>query len=227
MFDAKYYKSATSLLILFTIGTAAITPIVNTTPAAAQLFPSQRRQPTQRRQPNSINNYRSAIIPAGTVIPVEYEKDKILVTEDETVDLILTVAANIRDRNRNTLIPYGTQVIGRIEPADNGSRFIAEELVFSDGTTQLIDADSRVITRRETVNRGTDTDDILTGAAIGGAAAAVLGEIFGDINIEEVLGGAGLGALAGWLLGGKSVELVSIDPNSDLDITLQSDLALR
>lgn len=231
MLGIKSYKPATSLLMILTMGTVFVAPMVNINPASAQLFPEQRRSQdrpynTPRNRPGNYN-YRSSIIPRGTVIPIEYEKDKILVTEKETVDITLTVAANIRDTSRNNLIPYGTQVIGRIEPYGNGSRFVAEELVFSDGTTRFINANSKTVTRRETVNRGTDPDDILLGAAIGGAAAAVLGEIFGDINIEEVLGGAGLGALAGWLLGGKDVELISIDPNQDLDITLQSDLALR
>ncbi len=227
MLGIKSYKPATSLLMILTMGTVFVAPIVNTNPASAQLFPQQRREPNRPYNTPTNYNYGSSIIPRGTVIPIEYEEDKILVTDKETVDITLTVAANIRDRNGNNLIPYGTEVIGRIEPYDNGSRFVAEELVFSDGTTRFINADSRTVTRRETVNRGTDPDDILLGAAIGGAAAIVLGEIFGNINVEEVLGGAGLGALAGWLLGGKNVELISIDPNQDLDITLQSDLALR
>ncbi len=221
MFEVKYSKPATSMLMILTIGTALIAPMVNITPVSAQLFPPQRRS-----QNRSNDYYRSRIIPAGTVLPVEYEKDKILVTEDETVDITLTVAANIRDRNRNTLIPYGTQVIGIIEPAGNGSRFVAEELVFSDGTNQFINASSDIVTRRETVKRGADAGDILKGAAIGAAAASVIAAIFGDVNIAEVLGGAGLGALAGWLLGRDSVELISIDPNNDLDIILQSDLTL-
>ncbi len=232
MFETKNYKPATSLLMILTMGTVLIAPIVNTSSASAQLFPTQPERQYPSRSDSNRNrqdnyNYNSRIIPNGTVIPVEYEKDRILVTEDETVDVTLTVAANIRDRNRNTLIPYGTEIVGRIEPNGNGSRFVAEELVFSDGTSRYIDAYSRTVTRRENVNRGTDTDDILLGAAIGGAAAVLLGDLFGDINVEEVLGGAGVGALAGWLLGGKDVELVSIDPNSDLDITLRSDLALR
>ncbi|MDJ0574503.1 MAG: hypothetical protein QNJ65_04985 [Xenococcaceae cyanobacterium MO_234.B1] len=223
MFDVKYSKPATSLLMILTIGTALIAPMVNITSASAQLFPTQRRSPSS---PNNNNDYRSRIIPAGTVLPLEYEQEKILVTEDETVDITLTVAANIRDRNRNTLIPYGTLVVGIIEPAGNGSRFVAEELVFSDGTTQFINASSNIVTRRETVKRGTEAGDILKGAAIGAAAASIISAIFGDVDLPKVLGGAGLGALAGWLLGRESVELVSIDPNNDLDITLQSDLVL-
>jgi DNA-binding transcriptional regulator LsrR (DeoR family) len=66
--------------------------------------------------------------------------------------------------------------------------------------------------------------DILRGAAIGAAAAAVLSEIFGSIDVIEVLGGAGLGALAEILLSGsEEVEVVVIEPATDLDLTLQSE----
>ena len=223
MLNRKYYKPVTAISLAISFSMALAAPLVSLAPASAQLFP---QQPANR---NIRNNrvYSSVVIPSGTQIPLEYEKEKILLTKDETIPVTLTVAANIRDSDRNLLIPYGTEVEGQIEPAGDGSQFIAQELIFADGTRQSISGSSDIVTRTETVKRGTDTDDILKGAAIGGAAAAVLGEIFGDINIEEVLGGAALGALGGWLLGRKSVELISIDPNRDLDITLDSDLALR
>ena len=218
MFDAKFYRPA--LAIGLSLSTMFMAPLVSLSPANAQLFPSNGRSRT-----NTIDN--GVVIPAGSKIPLEYEKDKILVTKDETTEITLTVAANIRDRNRNTLIPYGTEVSGQIEPTGNGSVFVAEELIFADGTREYINASSDPVTRTETVNRGKDADDILKGAAIGSAAAAVLSEIFGDISVGEVLIGTGLGAIAGLLLGGNEVELISIDPNRDLDIILDTDLALR
>ena len=230
MFNLQHYKpiGAISLTMLLTI---AISPLVSVTSASAQLFPESQRNPDYDRDNgdyNRDNRVRSTtIIPSGTQIPLEYDKEKILLTKEETIPVTLTVAANIRDRDRNLLIPYGTEIEGQIEPDRDGSRFVAQELVFDDGTRESINGSSDTVTRTETVKRGKDTGDILKGAAIGGAAAAVLGEIFGDINIEEVLGGAALGALGGWLLGRDSVELVSIDPNRDLDIILDSDLALR
>ena len=209
--------------------------LANITPVQAQLFPEQR--PTREREYNpprqpSIDQRSIGpnTIPRGFTIPVEYEKEKILVTPEETVPITLTVAANVRDSRRNTLIPFGSEIMGQIEPSDDGSGslFTAQELVFPDGTTQFIDATSNVVTRRETIEEGASTGDILKGAAIGGAAATVLAEVFGDIDVLEVLGGAGAGAVAGLLLGGgNKVELVSIDPNNDLDLTLQSDLAVR
>ncbi len=221
MFNAKYYKPA--LAIGLSLSTMMMTPLASLSPANAQLFPSPGRS-----ENSTIDD--SIVIPAGAVIPLEYEKEKILVTKEETIPITLTVAANIRDRSRNMLIPYGTEVEGQIEPVSNGSIgsiFVAEELIFADGTRQYLNARSEPVTRTETVSRGTDAGDVLKGAAIGAAAAAILSEVFGDISAVKVLGGAGVGAIAGLLLGGNEVELVSIDPNQDLDITLDSDLALR
>ncbi|WP_040898798.1 hypothetical protein [Xenococcus sp. PCC 7305] len=219
MFDAKYYRSAIAIGLSLSTMMASLASL---SPAHAQLFPSNGRSSGNN---NQINN--DIVIPAGVTIPLEYDKEKVLVTKEETIELTLTVAANIRDRDRNTLIPYGTEVLGQIEPSGNGSVFIADQLIFADGSRQYINARSETVTRTETVKRGKDVGDVLKGAAIGSAAAAVLSEIFGDISVGEVLIGTGLGAITGLLLGGNEVELVSINPNQDLDITLDSDLALR
>ena len=85
------------------------------------------------------------------------------------------------------------------------------------------------MTRTETVGDGRNTAAIWQGAAAGAAAAAIIAGFTGDkaIATEEVLGGAGFGALAGFLFGGtKEKELISIDTQQDLDLTLTSDLAL-
>ncbi|VEP17736.1 conserved exported hypothetical protein [Hyella patelloides LEGE 07179] len=245
MFNLKHYKPITAISLTITLSMAIASPLVKINPASAQLFPEQEyerddidyrdrdsrdieyRDRDYRDRDSRDRRYSTVVIPAGAEIPLEYEKEKILVTKEETVPVTLIVAANIRDDDRNTLIPYGTEIEGEIQPARDGSRFVAQELVFADGTRQDINGSSDVVTRTEKVKRGTDTGDILKGAAIGGAAATVLSEVLGDINIEEVIGGAALGALGGWILGGNSVELISIDPNRDLDIVLESDLALR
>lgn len=238
MFNAKYPKIATSGLMIFAVLAATVSSFANITPAQAQLFPESGSNRNRDYTPPSRNrDYPSSTrdrignntIPKGFVIPVEYEEEKILVTPEETVPITLLVAADIKDSRRNILIPYGSEITGEIQPSDDesGSFFRADEIVFPDGTTQSIDAVSEVATRRETVKEGAKAGDILQGAAIGGAAAAVLSEIFGDIGALEVLGGAGAGALAGVLLGKNEVELVSIDPNNDLDLTLLNSLAVR
>lgn len=232
MFNAKYSKVTTSISLIVTATVATISSFANITPVKAQLFPSQpNRERTYYppRQPSRTRQLSPNTIPQGFVIPVEYDEEKILVTPEETVPLTLYVAANLKDNRRNTLIPYGSEIIGEIRPNTDryGSVFVAEELVLPDGTTQSINAVSQVVTRTETIKKGANAGDILQGAAIGAAAATVLSEIFGDIDFLEVLGGAGAGAIAGLLLGGNEVELVSIDPNNDLHLTLQTNLALR
>jgi hypothetical protein len=245
MFNAKYPKITTSIFMSLTASVVTITNFANITPAQAQLFPEQ--SPTREREydpprpSNSNYDLPSNTVPEGFVIPVEYEEEKILVTPEETVPITLSVAANVKDSRGNVLIPYGSEISGQIQPSDeqssddeeqssneqSGSLFVAEEIVFADGTSHSLDAVSNVVTRRETVKKGANAGDILEGAAIGAGAAAILSDIFGDIETLEVLGGAGAGAIAGVLLGGNKAELVSIDPNNDLDLTLQSDLAIR
>lgn len=237
MFNAKYSKVTTSI---FTTVAIALAAIANITSAQAQLFPEQK--PTRQREYNAPRNEPRQqtpasqvpinTVPQGIVIPMEYEEEKILVTPEEIVPVTLLVGANIRDSRRNTLIPYGSEIIGQLQPSDasdeeSGSVFVAEEIVFPDGSSQSINAVSQIVTRREVVKKGANAKDILQGAAIGGAAATVLSEIFGDIEALEVLGGAGAGAIAGILLGGNEAELVSIDPNNDLDLTLETDLTIQ
>ena len=229
MFNAKSSKVTTSILLtsIATLGTIAT--FANITPAQAQLFPSQPQRQRTYYPPRRENNLPSNTVPRGFVIPVEYDESKILVTPEETVPITLYVAANVKDNRGNILIPYDSEIIGEITPSNQepGSLFVAQELVFPDGTSQSINAVSKTVTRTETIKKGASTGDILEGAAIGAAAATVLSEVFGDIEFLEVLGGAGAGAIAGLLLGGNEVELVSIDPNNDLDLTLQTSLALR
>ena len=220
MFNPNSYKSKSSALIALLIGATAA-PFLSVTPATAQLFPTQR-------YPRPTTTSDQVIIPVGTTIPLKYdEAEKILVTRSETVPVTLTVAANIKNRNGTILIPYNSQVVGEIVPAGSGSQFVAQELIIGSGSPQPIEGTSRIVTTTETVKDGASAGDILEGAAVGAAAAAVIAEITGDIDVGEVLGGAGLGALAGWILGGSEAELISIDPNTDLNLALSSPLAVR
>ncbi|PSB06065.1 S-layer protein, partial [filamentous cyanobacterium CCP2] len=63
----------------------------------------------------------------------------------------------------------------------------------------------------------------------GAGAAAGVSAVTGDraIATEEVLGGAGLGALAGLFLGRNRVTLIAIDPEADLELTLNSPFVVQ
>ena len=217
----KTVLSGLSLLLSVSIAAPAIAQI-----GASRPFPGAPQPAPGPAQP-IIVQAGPVTIPAGTTLPVRYdEAERILVTPEETVPLTLQVAANIRDRNGRILIPFGSEIVGQIQPAERGSQFVAQEIVIN-GQRQFLQADSAVVTRTEEVRDGVSTGNILEGAAIGGAAAAVLAEVTGGIDALEVLGGAGLGALGGFLLNrGDTEELVVIEPDNDLAVTLSAPLVV-
>ena len=169
-------------------------------------------------------------IPSGTTIPVKYDQaERILVTKDETAPLTLTVAQNVVTSGGTILIPAGSKVVGELRPAQGGSQFYAKELVLSGGQRYDISATSEVITKTERIRKGINVGNVVKDAALGAAAAAAISAVTGDraIATEEVLGGAGVGSLVGLFLGRNSVDLVAIDPDTDLPLTLTSNLALN
>jgi hypothetical protein len=171
-------------------------------------------------------------IPSGTVIPVGYEDaDKIYVSPEEPdpVPVTLLVDRDIISADGTVLIPANSQVIGEVRIAGDGAQFYAEELVLTNGSRLAMDATSRVVTTTEVIRRGASVREVITGAALGAGAAAAVAGVTGDraIATEEVLGGVGAGALLNFFLGRDRATLISIDPNTDLDLTLNSPLALR
>jgi hypothetical protein len=180
-------------------------------------------QPTQPASTSSVT------IPQGTIVPVKYEKaEKILVTKDEIAPLTLTTSQNVVTQNGTVVIPAGSQVIGQLKPAQNGSQFVAQKLILTSGKEYQISATSNVITKTETIKKGISTGAILKNTALGAAAAAAVSAVTGDkaIATEEVLGGAGIGALIGLFFGRNSVDLIAIEPNTDLQLTINQNLPI-
>lgn len=225
MITSQKWRSTTAAILALGIGVVTGAPLLVAAPAEAQRISEYER--------GRISQFDREIIPSGTVIPVSYEKDKVVVTREETAPLTLTVARDIRTTQGRILIPAGSQIVGELQPVRRGGRigtqFVARELFVSRRQRYRIDAYSGVITRTERVQRGSGTGSIVQGAALGAAAAAALAGITGDkaIATEEVLGGAGVGALAGVFLGRRSVDVIVVRPEEDLDLRLRSDIVLR
>jgi energy-converting hydrogenase Eha subunit A len=219
MSNFKRSHSGTALFVALGMIASGAAPIVIPVPAVAQLF----------RQSNQVSQSNQVTVPTGTLIPATREDaEKIIIKPDETLSLTLTTTQNITSSSGVILIPAGTQIEGQLQPVEGGSQFIAKELVMKDGRRMAIAATSKVITRKEEIRKGSSTNSILKGALIGAGAAAVLTEVIGDIDLIEVVAGAGVGALGGWLLGrGEKVEVVVVEPETDLALTLNSDLVLR
>ncbi len=221
MLISSGWQSKTALLMALGMTSLAAVPALMAAPATASVKPYLVGQ--------LFSQSERVAIPAGTVIPVELEKaEKIVVTPEETAPVTLLVAADIRSNAGTVLIPQGSKIEGELRPVSGGTQFVAKALTLRNSDQRLpIRATSKVITEREIIKKGTDVGQILKGAAIGAAASAILAEIFGSIDFKEVLGGAGLGAIAGLLLGGrKEAEVIVVHPEEDLSLTLQSDLVL-
>jgi len=221
MLATKRWQANTALMMALSFGATAVLPILFSQPAGARSASSRVAQIFS--QPTQVG------LAAGTVIPVRYEDaERVVVLPDETAELTLIVADDIRTARGTVIIPEGSEIVGELQPAGGGIQFVAEELIFTNNNRSFpIDATSDVITETEIITEDSDPD-LLRGAVIGAAAGAVLAEIFGEIDFIEVLAGAGVGALASVLLRGEEeVEVVVIDPETDLDLTLESDFILR
>lgn len=221
MFISNSWQSKVAVLMALGMASATIVPAIAATPVAAPQSNSTRLLLAQSSQ---------SIVPVGTVIPVRYKKsNRVLVTPKESVGLTLTTATSIRSERGNVVIPAGSQINGRLRPANGGSQFVAESVVIGNQKRKYpIEATSAVVTRKQTINQKTNPD-FIRGAVVGAAVGAVASEIFGSLDLGAVLGGAGAGVLGETLLGGrrrKEVEVVVVNPNQDLDLTLEEDFVL-
>lgn len=169
------------------------------------------------------------VIPSGTAIPVKYDQQKILVTPDEKAPLTLTVASNITTSDGTVLIPAGSQVSGQLQPAQGGSQFVAQQLTMTNGQQMSMNATSQVISKTEQIKKGASVTTVLKDAALGSAAAAAVSAVTGNrtITAGKVLSGTAIGTLIGLFLGRESVNLISVEPNTDLNLTLGQDLVIR
>src|SRR4028118_1172805 len=198
MLNFNRLQSRTATLLTVLVTSTAVVPLLTTVPAFAQSnFPQRERLNRERL---------NLVVPSGTSIPVRYDKEKIVVMPDETMPVTLTVAADVISSEGRVVIPQGSQISGELQPVSGGSQFVAKEItlfrrrVDEQSKPFSISGRSNVVRRIEEVKKGASTTSILTGAAVGGGAAAALAAISGDraLATEEILGGAGLGALGGF-----------------------------
>jgi hypothetical protein len=167
-------------------------------------------------------------IPSGARILVEYTKDKILLGPNDKSPITLTVAADLVSNDGKVLVPEGSKVSGELRSTSGGVQFVAQELSILNGSRVPLNATSRLITKKETVTKGVNVGKLIKNTALGAAAAAAIAGVTGDraIATEEVLGGAGIGSLIGVFLDRDKVDLYVVNPDTDLDLQLNSDLVV-
>ncbi|MEM6252226.1 MAG: S-layer homology domain-containing protein [Cyanobacteria bacterium P01_D01_bin.156] len=171
---------------------------------------------------------------SGTSIAVTYpDSDKIVLLPDETLPLTLQVAETVRDSQGQILIPRNSEIIGELRPvtvrSQQGTQFVAQTLVLESGRRVALQAQSNVVTTTETIRRGASIGEIFAGAVLGSGAAAAIGSVTGDDEIQtwEVLTGTVAGALGGLVLGRERVEVISVNPDSDLSLVVSQSVALN
>ncbi|MFQ4136497.1 S-layer homology domain-containing protein [Nodosilinea sp. PGN35] len=170
-----------------------------------------------------------ASLPAGTTLAMTYaDSEKIVVLPDETAPLTLTVAQTITDSAGRVLVPAGSQVVGELRPSGSGSQFVAQELVLTGGQRLAISATSQTVTTTETIRRGATFGETLAGAVLGSGAAAAIARTTGDQNVGtlEVLAGTATGATLARIFGRDRVDVIAINPNQDLTLTINAPLVL-
>lgn len=108
-------------------------------------------------------------------------------------------------------IPAGSVIQGDYVPASGGLRYQARSVTV-DGRAYPLEATSEVI---EDVKdpRDTSAGSIAEDAGIGAAGGLAIGEILGDADILEVLGGAAAGAAVGNVTADR---VVVVEPNEPI-----------
>ncbi|MEN9236038.1 MAG: S-layer homology domain-containing protein, partial [Gloeomargarita sp. GMQP_bins_25] len=138
-----------------------------------------------------------ATLPQGTLIVTRLGNQRVILAPQDTLPLTVTVAQDVRDSQGRVLLPAGSTITGRLQPAGQGSQFVAQQVTVR-GQTLPLDATSAPVRRTREVSERS-LRPILPGALVGTAAAALIAGVTGDRRIEagEVLAGTAAGAAAG------------------------------
>jgi len=110
--------------------------------------------------------------------------------------------------------PAGSVVRGQFEPVDGGLQFVANAVESGNQIYNLNAASELLHDQKDP--RETSTGAILGDAAIGAAGGLVLGEVFGDADFLEILGGAAAGVIVG---NTTAPFVVVVEPNQTITLT--------
>ncbi len=144
--------------------------------------------------------------PLSTVIRSD---ETLYLSKDEVhkYNLILENRTAVGDR----FLPEGSIIRGQFEPVDGGLRYVANSAEVGDRIFDL-SATSDILTDQKDP-RQTDTDDIIEDAAIGAAGGLIIGEVLGDADFLEILGGAAAGVVVGNV---TAPTVVVIEPDQSI-----------
>ncbi|MEM6423783.1 MAG: hypothetical protein AAF728_01275 [Cyanobacteria bacterium P01_D01_bin.128] len=110
----------------------------------------------------------------------------------------------------------GSVIRGQFEPVSGGLRYVATGAESSDRIYTFTAASDTLHDVKDP--RETSTGAILGDAAIGAAGGVVLGEVFGNADAVEIIGGAAAGVIVGNV---TAQRVVVLEPNQVLTLVTQ------
>ncbi|MEM6256313.1 MAG: hypothetical protein AAF821_25650 [Cyanobacteria bacterium P01_D01_bin.156] len=108
-------------------------------------------------------------------------------------------------------LPEGSIIRGQFEPVEGGLRYVAHSAEVGDRIFELSAASETLTDQKDP--RQTDTDDIIEDAAIGAGGGLIIGEVLGDADFLEILGGAVAGVVVGNI---TAPTVVVIEPDQSI-----------
>ncbi len=176
-----------------------------------QVTPGNNQATNNRSSNQTASNNRNTRtvqykVSRGTAINIEYKmSDKVIVAPGETRRMTLLVAEDIKNSRGEILIPKDSEIEGQIVPRYSGSsflgaQFVAQRLIIGDESYENINATSSVLTSQQPTNASPRT---LGGTAINILTGILTGRSSNTNNQQE--------------------KTITIDPETDLQLTLGSD----
>ncbi|KPQ33689.1 MAG: hypothetical protein HLUCCA11_17600 [Phormidesmis priestleyi Ana] len=164
------------------------------TEANAQVFSSQRSGAPQGTNQSANQRVAQDAVQGTSALRTTLARDETLyLNKDNTYsyDLVLRSMADVGGQR----LPVGAIVRGQFEPAEGGLVYVANSVEVADRIIRL-NATSGLLRDRKDP-RQTSTGAVLTDAAIGAAGGYVLGEVLGNADVWEIVGGAAAGVVVG------------------------------
>ena len=219
MKSSAFLNVALVMSLLSSAALVAISPV-------AEARTKNRKAYYYTRQPMTAVPQFSAeatTLQAGTPVLVGYDGETVYIAPNERRDFEFKLRQPVKNSQGKTLLPYGSVVSGRFEPAPGGTRFFVRSIAINRRSYPL-SAHSKVINDVKDP-RETSAGAIAGDAAIGALGGVVLGGLTGDhaIATEEVLAGAAAGAAVGNF---TAPQVVVLDANTDLQLTLDRDFQI-
>lgn len=167
----------------------------------------------------------TSTLQAGTVIATIYDGDETLfIAPGETRAFNLQVSG-VKGRESGGSLPYGSQVHGKFVKAPGGTRFIADSVTIAQRIYRF-DARSQIL--KDTKDPRESGFGAMAGdAALGAAAGSLIGGVTGNRDMLDPVK-LGAGAVLGVLVGNVTApQVVRIEPDQSIELTLTADAPLR